>query len=162
MCCFSIFMYVFGIFQVELLQTSNKRDPNNIINDQRTTVDNNAIRFQYTDADYSKMIRAFIDAVTSNISLLSLSLSCPLYLFCIHINYFKTIYDLQPQVSYVSFAFLMFVKQFQTMITAYIDTVLLYKQNLPTLFHSYLFPVVIPKATQEDEISFLRKFRNSE
>ena len=52
-----------------LLQTSNKRDPNLVINDQKATVDNNVIKFQHTDADYAKMIRAFIDTVTSIISL---------------------------------------------------------------------------------------------
>ena len=40
------------------------------INDRKTAVDNNVIKFKHTDADYAKKIRAYIDTVTSNTSLL--------------------------------------------------------------------------------------------
>ena len=54
------------LLQVELLQSSNKRDPNLKISARRTHVKGKAVRFYYTEKDYDKIIRAYIDAVTSN------------------------------------------------------------------------------------------------
>ena len=51
--------------QVELLQSSNKRDPNLKVNHQETIVTDKVIKFYHTENDFSKMIRAYIDAVTS-------------------------------------------------------------------------------------------------
>ena len=56
--------------QVELLQSSNKRDPNLKLNHQETIVRDKVIKFYHTEKDFSKMIRAYIDAVTSTISFL--------------------------------------------------------------------------------------------
>ena len=42
------------------------------VNHDKTTVQDNAIKFHHTDQDFSKMIRAFIDTITSNIELISL------------------------------------------------------------------------------------------
>ena len=53
--------------QVELLQSSNKRDPNLKVNHQETIVSDKVIKFYHTENDFSKMIRAYIDAVTSTI-----------------------------------------------------------------------------------------------
>ena len=51
---------------MERLKSSNKRDPKLKINNEQTVIENNNISFHYTEADYAKMIRAYIDKVTSN------------------------------------------------------------------------------------------------
>ena len=51
---------------MELLQSSNKRDPSPMINNEKTVVNNSTIKFYHNDNDYSKMIWAYIDSVTSN------------------------------------------------------------------------------------------------
>ena len=52
--------------KVQLLQSSNKRDSNLTINNEPTFVQGKSVKFHYTDEDYNKIIRACIDAVTSN------------------------------------------------------------------------------------------------
>ena len=70
----NLFKISFSIFlKVQLLQSSNKRDPNLIINNQSTFVEGKSIKFHNTDEDYNNIIRTYIDAVTSNlISLLEI------------------------------------------------------------------------------------------
>ena len=52
--------------QVQLLQSSNKRNPNLKINAEQTVVENNSISFHHTETDYAKIIRAYIHTVTSH------------------------------------------------------------------------------------------------
>ena len=52
--------------QVELLQSLNKRDANLTINNEATFAEGKSVKFHYTDEDYKNIIRAYIDAVTSN------------------------------------------------------------------------------------------------
>ena len=70
----NLFKISFSIFlKVQLLQSSNKRDPNLIINNQSTFVEGKSIKFHNTDEDYNNIIRTYSDAVTSNlISLLEI------------------------------------------------------------------------------------------
>ena len=55
--------------EMEVVQSSNKRDPNPRINHEETVVNKSTIKLYYNDHDYSKMIQAYIDTVTSNIFL---------------------------------------------------------------------------------------------
>ena len=59
-------LYGISCLQVQLLQSSNKRDPKLKINNEQTDVENNTINFHHAEADYAKMMRAYIDTVTSN------------------------------------------------------------------------------------------------
>ena len=51
--------------QVEHLQSSHKREPNLKVNHEKTVVGSNIIKFYYTENNYSNIIRAYIDSVTS-------------------------------------------------------------------------------------------------
>ena len=53
---------------MELLQSSNKRVPSLTINHQETVANKSTIKFYHNDNDYSKMIRAYIDSVTSKMA----------------------------------------------------------------------------------------------
>ena len=53
------------LLQVELLQNSNRQDPNLKISAKRTHVEAKAVWFYYTEKDYDKL-RVYIDAVTRN------------------------------------------------------------------------------------------------
>ena len=53
--------------EMEVVQSSNKCDTNPRINHEETVVNNSTIKLYYNDHDYSKMIQAYIDTVTSNI-----------------------------------------------------------------------------------------------
>ena len=75
--------------QVDLLQASNKRDRNLTVNNEKTTVQNNVIKFHHTDSDYSKMIRAYIDTVTSNNYLLYF---LPVFFYIYHISGYRYVY----------------------------------------------------------------------
>ena len=60
--------------QVRLLQSSDKRDPNLKVNNQPKSVQGNSIKFHYTDNDFDhQIIRAYINAVTSNFNFLYVS-----------------------------------------------------------------------------------------
>ena len=59
------------ILQVQLLQSSNKRNPSLKVNHDRTVVENSVVKFYHNKNDYCKMLRAYIDSITSNISLFS-------------------------------------------------------------------------------------------
>ena len=58
---FSLFSSLF--LQVQLFQSSNKRNSNL----KSIFAQGKAIKFYYNDSDYEKIIRAYIDAVTSNL-----------------------------------------------------------------------------------------------
>ena len=105
---YSFLFYIFNIFVV----WTKKRNPSLAINDWKTAVDNNVIRFKSTDAEYAKTRRAFIDTVTSIIFLLSFFTQFCFTCFWIHLNSFKTICDLQLQVWFLSFTFVLFFKYF--------------------------------------------------
>ena len=78
--------------QVELLQSSNKRDPNLKVNHQETIVSDKVIKFYHTENDFSKMIRAYIDAVTSTI----------FFLFHFYILIFFSIYFMSCHFKQIS------------------------------------------------------------
>ena len=64
---------IYLFLQVQLLQSSNKRDSDLKVNNQPTSLQGNSIKFHYTDDDYDRIIRAYIDAVTSNFNFLCVS-----------------------------------------------------------------------------------------
>ena len=78
------FKFFLAILQVQLLQATNKQDPNLCINNNETCVEENSIKFHYTEKDYGNIIRAYTDAVTNNlIQLLTISI---LFKLLLHIG----------------------------------------------------------------------------
>ena len=65
-CLFGSALLETSYLQVQLLQSSNKRNPNLKITAEQTVAVNNSISFHHTETDYAKMIRAYTDTVTSN------------------------------------------------------------------------------------------------
>ena len=76
--------------QVELLQSSNKRDPNLKVNHQETNVSDKVIKFYHTENYFSKMIRAYIDSVTSTIFFLFHFYIISFFLYTLSVMSFQT------------------------------------------------------------------------
>ena len=90
--------------QVDLLQTSNKRDPNLTVNTEKTTVQNNVIKFHHTDSDYSEILRAYIDTVTSNnylLYVLPLFSFIYIYIYVYHISGYGYVCILYIYIAYI-------------------------------------------------------------